>query len=206
MCANRPGAPTPSNISRDCRRNTPCAKPLIIARHPHPAAWPAAASQPPAPEQSPAGVEDAQPERRDRRHRHDDAGHQRQHRSVQPGRTQGSEEPAVQAQRLLRSRQYVVKDEFKPLIEAHAKFLVKNPTDEDAHPGQCRRARQPRIQPCAWPEARRSDQEGALPCSAPAKSSSNPSASARKSRACTDQTEACWAQNRRGDMLYSGEF
>jgi peptidoglycan-associated lipoprotein len=23
---------------------------------------------------------------------------------------------------------------------------------------------------------------------------------------CTDQTEACWAQNRRGDMLYSGEF
>jgi peptidoglycan-associated lipoprotein len=23
---------------------------------------------------------------------------------------------------------------------------------------------------------------------------------------CTDQTEVCWAQNRRGDMLYSGEY
>lgn len=23
---------------------------------------------------------------------------------------------------------------------------------------------------------------------------------------CTDQTEECWAQNRRGDLLYSGEF
>jgi len=23
---------------------------------------------------------------------------------------------------------------------------------------------------------------------------------------CTDATEECWAQNRRGDMLYSGEY
>jgi peptidoglycan-associated lipoprotein len=23
---------------------------------------------------------------------------------------------------------------------------------------------------------------------------------------CTESTEECWAQNRRGDMLYSGEF
>ena len=23
---------------------------------------------------------------------------------------------------------------------------------------------------------------------------------------CTEATEECWAQNRRGDMLYSGEF
>ncbi|MDQ5907364.1 MAG: peptidoglycan-associated lipoprotein, partial [Pseudomonadota bacterium] len=24
--------------------------------------------------------------------------------------------------------------------------------------------------------------------------------------ACVDQSESCWAKNRRGDMLYNGEF
>ena len=54
---------------------------------------------------------------------------------------------------------FVVKDEYRPMIEAHAKYLQANAARADRDPGQHRRARQPRVQHRARPEARRRGEE-----------------------------------------------
>lgn len=82
----------------------------------------ACGSQPPAPEQNPAGVEDRTP--------HTPVATPVQSGDIDPFSVAALKDP----KNILSKRaiyfdydSYVVKDEFKPLVEAHAKFLVNNP-------------------------------------------------------------------------------
>jgi peptidoglycan-associated lipoprotein len=100
---------------------------------------------------------------------------------------------------------YVIKDEYKSLVEAHAKLPRRQPEGEDADPGQRRRARQPRVQPGPRPEARRGAAQDAALLGAREEQIEAVSLGEEKPR-CSEGSEACWSQNRRDDMLYTGEF
>ena len=54
---------------------------------------------------------------------------------------------------------FVVKDEYRAMVDAHAKYLQANRARARHAAGPCRRARQPRIQHRARPEARRRREE-----------------------------------------------
>ncbi|AYH45770.1 peptidoglycan-associated lipoprotein Pal [Azoarcus sp. DN11] len=100
---------------------------------------------------------------------------------------------------------YVIKDEFRPLVEAHAKFLVQNPTMKMLIQGNADE-RGSREYNLALGQKRSDAVRKALTLLG-AKEAQIESVSLGKEKPrCTESTEACYAQNRRGDMLYSGEF
>ncbi len=101
--------------------------------------------------------------------------------------------------------QFVIKPEAKPLVEAHAKFLVANPqmrmliqgnTDERGSREYNLALGQKRADAVRQALVLLGAKEGQI---------ESVSLGEEKPR-CAEQTEACFAQNRRGDMLYSGEF
>jgi peptidoglycan-associated lipoprotein len=165
----------------------------------------ACGSQPPAPEQDPAGVESRKP------------GAVKVDTppvtQVRPEQFDANSIAALKDPRSPLSKRsiyfdydsYVVKDEFQGLLGAHGKFLAGQPENENADPGQCRRARQPRVQPGPGPEARRGGAQGPDPARRREDQLEAVSLGEEKP-ACTEATEDCWGKNRRGDMLYSGEF
>ncbi|TMH68764.1 MAG: peptidoglycan-associated lipoprotein [Betaproteobacteria bacterium] len=71
---------------------------------------------------------------------------------------------------------FEVKDEFRSLVEAHAKFLRENPS---AKMLTLLGAREDQIESVSLGEEK---------------------------PVCTDHSEDCYAKNRRDDMLYSGEY
>ena len=97
-----------------------------------------------------------------------------------------------------------VKDEYRRLVEAHAKYLRENPR-RHADPGQHRRARQPRVQhrPRPAPLRRREADDGAARRARRPDRVGEPrrgKAAGRRPRAKT------LGQNRRSDILYGGEY
>ncbi|MDO8958880.1 MAG: peptidoglycan-associated lipoprotein Pal [Rhodocyclaceae bacterium] len=100
---------------------------------------------------------------------------------------------------------YVVKDEFKSLLDHHAKFLVKNGQMKMLIQGHADE-RGSREYNLALGQKRAEAVRKALILLG-AKDAQLESVSLGEEKpACVDQSESCWAQNRRGDMLYSGEF
>lgn len=100
---------------------------------------------------------------------------------------------------------YVVKDEFKSLLDHHAKFLVKNGQMKMLIQGHAddRGSREYNL---ALGQKRAEAVRKALILLG-AKDAQLESVSLGEEKpACVQQSESCWAQNRRGDMLYSGEF
>lgn len=101
--------------------------------------------------------------------------------------------------------QYVIRDEFKLLIEAHAKFLMKNPKMKMLVQGNADE-RGSREYNLALGQKRAEAIRKALTLlGAPEGQIEAVSLGEEKAR-CTEHAENCWAQNRRGDMLYSGEY
>lgn len=100
---------------------------------------------------------------------------------------------------------YVVKDEYKTLLDHHAKFLAKNTQVKMLIQGNADE-RGSREYNLALGQKRAEAVKKALQLLGVSEARLESVSLGEEKPACTDQTESCWAQNRRGDMLYSGEF
>ncbi len=158
-------------------------------------------SQPAAPEQAGAGVEDRTP------------GAISAVTPVTAGQADPYGIPALKDPKSPLSRRsvyfdydsYAVKDEFKSLLDHHAKFLVRNGQMKMLIQGHADE-RGSREYNLALGQKRAEAVKNALILLG-AKDAQLESVSLGEEKpACMEQSESCWAQNRRGDMLYAGEF
>ena len=100
---------------------------------------------------------------------------------------------------------FEVKDEYRPVVEAHARYLRDNPGAKMLIQGNAddRGSREYNV----GLGQRRSDNVKRMLILLGAKEAQIESVSLGEEKPmCTDQSEGCWAKNRRGDMLYSGEY
>jgi peptidoglycan-associated lipoprotein len=98
-----------------------------------------------------------------------------------------------------------VKDQYRPIIEAHAKYLRENPNAKMLIQGNAdeRGSREYNI---ALGQ-KRSDNVRKMLVLLGARDAQLESVSLGEEKpACSESNEQCWAKNRRGDMLYSGEY
>ncbi|PKO84781.1 MAG: peptidoglycan-associated lipoprotein [Betaproteobacteria bacterium HGW-Betaproteobacteria-11] len=161
----------------------------------------ACGSQPPAPEQNPAGVESRNPA------------------TVAPvgGNNVGAFDPmspaALKDPRSPLSKRsiyfdydsFIVKDEFQSLLASHGKFLVANPTMKMLIQGNADE-RGSREYNLALGQKRAEAVKKALLLLGAREDQLEAVSLGKEKPVCTESTEECWAQNRRGDMLYSGEY
>jgi peptidoglycan-associated lipoprotein len=101
--------------------------------------------------------------------------------------------------------QYVIKDEFKPLIEAHGKFLVKNPKVKMLIQGNADE-RGSREYNLALGQKRAEAVKKALLLQGATEAQIESVSLGEEKPRCKESVESCWSQNRRSDMLYTGEF
>ena len=100
---------------------------------------------------------------------------------------------------------FEIKDEYKGLVEAHAKYLRENPGAKMLIQGNAdeRGSREYNI----GLGQRRSDTVKRALVLLGAKEGQIESVSLGEEKpVCTDHAEGCWAKNRRDDMLYNGEY
>lgn len=164
----------------------------------------ACGSQPPAPEQSPSGVESRTPA------------------AVAPApapttsKIDNFDPMSVAALKDPRSPlskrsvyfdfdSYIVKDEFQSLLTTHAKFLAANPSMKMLIQGNADE-RGSREYNLALAQKRADAVKKALALLGIAEGQMESVSLGEEKPVCTESTEECWAQNRRGDMLYSGEY
>ncbi len=163
----------------------------------------ACGSQPPAPEQNPSGVESRTPA------------------AVAPApattsKIESFDPMSVAALKDPRSPlskrsvyfdfdSYVIKDEFQTLLATHAKFLAANPSMKMLIQGNADE-RGSREYNLALAQKRADAVKKALSLLGIAEGQMESVSLGEEKPVCTESTEECWAQNRRGDMLYSGEY
>jgi len=100
---------------------------------------------------------------------------------------------------------YDVKDEYKPMLQAHARYLAQHADAKMLIQGNCdeRGSREYNI---ALGQKRADGVKKMLQLMG-AKDSQMESVSLGEEKPrCTEQTEECYSQNRRSDMLYPGEY
>jgi peptidoglycan-associated lipoprotein len=98
-----------------------------------------------------------------------------------------------------------VKAEYRPLVEAHAKFLRENPSAKMLIQGNAdeRGSREYNV----GLGQRRSDAVKKVLTLLGAREEQIESVSLGEEKpSCSEHSEDCWAKNRRDDMLYSGEY
>lgn len=98
-----------------------------------------------------------------------------------------------------------IKDEYRGLVEAHAKFLRENPSAKMLIQGNAddRGSREYNV----GLGQRRSESMKKMLTLLGARDEQVEAVSLGEEKPiCADQSEECWGKNRRGDMLYSGEF
>lgn len=100
---------------------------------------------------------------------------------------------------------YDVKDEYKPMLQAHARYLAQNRAAKMLIQGNAdeRGSREYNI---ALGQKRADGVKKILQLMGAAESQIESVSLGEEKPRCTEQTEDCWAQNRRGDLFYSGEF
>ena len=100
---------------------------------------------------------------------------------------------------------YDVKDEFRPLVEAHAKYLRENPAARMLIQGNADE-RGSREYNLALGQ-KRSDSVKRMLVLLGARDAQLESVSLGEEKPqCAEHNEQCWSKNRRGDMLYGGEY
>jgi peptidoglycan-associated lipoprotein len=165
----------------------------------------ACGSQPPAPEQNPAGVESRTP-----------GAVKIEGTPVTTVRPENFDPNSIAALKDPRSPlskrsiyfdydSYVVKDEFQGLLAAHGKFLAANPKMKMMIQGNADE-RGSREYNLALGQKRADAVRKALALLGVKEDQLEAVSLGEEKPACTETTEECWAKNRRGDMLYSGEF
>jgi peptidoglycan-associated lipoprotein len=165
----------------------------------------ACGSQPPAPEQNPVGVESRTP------------GTVKVDSTpvakVQPESFDPNSIAALKDPRSPLSKRsvyfeydsYVVKEEFQALLAAHGKFLSANPKMKMLIQGNADE-RGSREYNLALGQKRADAVRKALALLGAKEDQLEAVSLGEEKPACSESTEECWAKNRRGDMLYSGEF
>ena len=100
---------------------------------------------------------------------------------------------------------YDVKDEYKPLLQAHARYLTQNRNAKMLIQGNCdeRGSREYNI---ALGQKRADGVKKMLLLMGAQESQLESVSLGEEKPRCTENTEACYGQNRRGDMLYGGEY
>ena len=100
---------------------------------------------------------------------------------------------------------FEIKPEFKDLVSAHAEFLVENRQFKMLIQGNTdeRGSREYNI---ALGQKRSDAVKKALMLLGAREEQLESVSLGEEKPACVDQSESCWAKNRRGDMLYNGEF
>ena len=100
---------------------------------------------------------------------------------------------------------YEVKDEYKDLVAAHAKYLVANRGFKMLIQGNTDE-RGSREYNLALGQKRADAVKKALTLLGASEGQLESVSLGEEKPSCSDASESCWAANRRGDMLYSGEF
>ena len=100
---------------------------------------------------------------------------------------------------------YIIKSEAKPLVEAHARFLVQNPQMKMLIQGNTDERGSREYNLALGQKRAEVVKQALLLLGAKEAQIESVSLGEEKPR-CDDASEACYAENRRGDMLYSGEF
>jgi peptidoglycan-associated lipoprotein len=165
----------------------------------------ACGSQPPAPEQNPAGVESRTPGPI----KVESAPVTR----VQPEAFDPNSMAALRDPRSPLSKRsvyfdydsYVVKDEFQSLLTAHGKFLAANTKMKMLIQGNADE-RGSREYNLALGQKRADAVRKALVLLGAREDQLEAVSLGEEKPACTESSEDCWAKNRRGDILYTGEF
>jgi peptidoglycan-associated lipoprotein len=98
-----------------------------------------------------------------------------------------------------------VKDEYRPLVQAHAKYLADNASARMLIQGNCdeRGSREYNI---ALGQRRADNLKRMLLLFGARENQIETVSLGEEKPRCNDQSEACYQQNRRDDMLYNGEF
>jgi peptidoglycan-associated lipoprotein len=100
---------------------------------------------------------------------------------------------------------YDVKDEYKPLLQAHARYLAQNRSAKMLIQGNCdeRGSREYNI---ALGQKRADGVKKMLLLMGAQESQIESVSLGEEKPRCTESTETCYSQNRRSDMLYGGEY
>jgi len=100
---------------------------------------------------------------------------------------------------------YDIKDEYRPILQAHAKYLAANRGKKMLVQGNCdeRGSREYNI---ALGQRRAEGVKRTLLLMGAAGSQIEAVSLGEEKPRCSDHSESCWSQNRRGDMLYGGEY
>ena len=101
--------------------------------------------------------------------------------------------------------EYVVRDEFKSLVQAHARYLTQTASAKVTVQGNCdeRGSREYNI---ALGQKRADGVKKMLLLMGAQESQVESVSLGEEKPRCTETTEACYGQNRRSDMLYGGEY
>ena len=129
------------------------------------------------------------------------------------GRTPGAAYPELKDPKNILSKRsvlfdydsFVIKDQYRPLVEAHAKFLVSHPKVKMLIQGNTDE-RGSREYNLALGQKRADAVKKALGLLGVSEGQLESVSLGEEKPSCSDSGESCWAANRRGDMLYSGEF
>ena len=161
----------------------------------------ACSSQPPAPEQKPAAVEErnASPVA--------ESGLVKSDKMDPYGLAALKDPKSILSKRnvFFDFDQYVIKDEFKPLVDAHARLLVANPSVKMLIQGNADE-RGSREYNLALGQKRAEAVKKALLLLGAKEDQVEAVSLGEEKPRCTGQTEECWSQNRRDDILYTGEY
>ena len=100
---------------------------------------------------------------------------------------------------------YDVKDEYRPLLQAHGKYLAEHGNAKMLVQGNCdeRGSREYNI---ALGQRRSEGVKRMLVLMGASDSQVEPVSLGEEKPRCNEHTEGCWSQNRRSDMLYGGEY
>jgi len=100
---------------------------------------------------------------------------------------------------------YDVKDEYRPLLQAHGKYLAEHRSSKMLIQGNCdeRGSREYNI---ALGQRRSEGVKRMLVLMGATESQVEPVSLGEEKPRCSEHTEGCWSENRRSDMLYGGEY
>ncbi len=99
---------------------------------------------------------------------------------------------------------YVIKEEFKPLIQAHSKFLTENKAARVTVQGNADE-RGSREYNLSLGQKRAESVKKAMQVLGVEEVQIEAVSFGEEKPICTDANEACWAKNRRSDLVYQGE-
>jgi peptidoglycan-associated lipoprotein len=100
---------------------------------------------------------------------------------------------------------YDIRDEYRPVLQAHGKYLAENRGKKMLVQGNCdeRGSREYNI---ALGQRRAESVKRMLVLMGATEAQVEPVSLGEEKPRCGEHSEGCWSQNRRSDMLYGGEY